>query len=108
VVTCADGTTAAGECNPDKLRLTALPQRWGWANSPAVAIPERTRVYMMQDTVMAVPAIPLARDEKSYYGCCEMCNAKMATEPMRYTLLRVPVAEAVVDKAAAVLLRTNT
>ena len=45
---------------------------------------------------------------KRYYGCCEMCNAKMATEPMRYTLLRVPVAEAVVDKAAAVLLRTDT
>lgn len=71
---------------------------------PTVTFPERTRVCMMQDTVMAVPAIPLASGGKTYYGCCEMCKAKIAAEPARYTLSRDPVSGAVVDKATAALL----
>lgn len=77
---------------------------WAAGELPAVAVPERTRVCMMQDTVMSVPAIPLARNGKTYYGCCEMCKAKIAAEPERYTLSRDPVSGAVVDKASAALL----
>lgn len=73
----------------------------------AVHIPERSRVCMMQDTVMAVPAIPLASGGKTYYGCCEMCKAKIAAEPVRYTLARDPVSGAVVDKATAALLSVD-
>lgn len=75
--------------------------------SPTVAVPERTRVCMMQDTVMAVPAIPLASNGKTYYGCCEMCKAKIAAEPERYTLARDPVSGVVVDKATATLLSVD-
>lgn len=78
-----------------------------WAAAPAVAVPERSRVCMMQDTVMAVPAIPLARDGKTYYGCCQMCQAKMAADPGRYTKARDPVSGAVVDKATAALLSVD-
>lgn len=74
---------------------------------PTVAVPERTRVCMMQDTMMAVPAIPLASGGKTYYGCCEMCKAKIAAEPARYTLARDPVSGAVVDKATAALLSVD-
>lgn len=74
---------------------------------PAVAVPERTRVCMVQDTVMAVPAIPLARDGKTYYGCCEMCQGKIAADPERYTKARDPVSGAVVDKATAALLSVD-
>lgn len=75
--------------------------------SPAVAVPERTRVCMMQDTVMTTPAIPLARNGKTYYGCCEMCKAKIAAEPERYTSARDPVSGAIVDKATAALLSVD-
>ena len=75
--------------------------------TPVVTIPDRPKVCMMQDTVMAVPAIPLAHDGKTYYGCCEMCKAKIATEPARYTLARDPVSGAVVDKATAALLSVD-
>lgn len=77
------------------------------AAAPAVSVPERTRVCMMQDTVMAVPAIPLASGGKTYYGCCEMCKAKIAAEPQRYTTARDPVSGAVVDKATAALLSVD-
>jgi YHS domain-containing protein len=62
---------------------------------------------MMQDTVMAVPAVPLARDGKTYFGCCEMCKAKIAAEPERYTKARDPMSGAVVDKATAELLSVD-
>lgn len=78
-----------------------------WAAPPTVSIPERTRVCMMQDTVMAVPAVPLTHNGKSYFGCCEMCKAKIAAEPERYTLARDPVTGAVVDKATAALLSVD-
>jgi YHS domain-containing protein len=78
-----------------------------WAAPPNVSIPERTRVCMMQDTVMAVPAVPLTHNGKSYFGCCEMCKAKIAAEPERYTLARDPVSGAVVDKATAALLSVD-
>lgn len=74
---------------------------------PGVSVPERTRVCMMQDTLMAVPAIPLASNGKTYYGCCEMCKAKIAAEPERYKLARDPVSGATVDKATAVLLSVD-
>ncbi len=87
--------------------LLALGAVRAGAAPPEVAVPERTRVCMMQDTVMSVPAIPLARDGKTYYGCCAMCKAKIAAEPVRYTQARDPVSGAVVDKATAALLSVD-
>lgn len=77
------------------------------AAAPAITVPERSRVCMMQDTVMAVPAIPLTSGGKTYYGCCEMCKAKIAAEPERYTRARDPHSGAVVDKATAALLSVD-
>ncbi len=73
----------------------------------AIEEPQRSRVCMMQDTIMAVPAIPLERDGKTYYGCCEMCKEKIASEPARYTLAKDPLSGKVVDKAVASLLSVN-
>jgi YHS domain-containing protein len=61
----------------------------------------------MQDTVMAVPAVPLESGGKTYYGCCEMCKAKIAAEPERYTRARDPLTGAAVDKATAALLSVD-
>jgi YHS domain-containing protein len=89
------------------LALALGGDRVARAAPPAVAVPERTRVCMVQDTVMTVPAVPLARDGKTYYGCCEMCKAKIAADPERYTKARDPVSGAVVDKATASLLSVD-
>jgi YHS domain-containing protein len=86
------------------LAAGAIP---AWAAPPNVSIPARTRVCMMQDTVMAVPAVPLTHNGKSYFGCCEMCKAKIAAQPEHYTLARDPVSGAVVDKATAALLSVD-
>ena len=56
---------------------------------------------------MTVPAIPLVRDGKTYYGCCQMCKGKIAAEPERYTSARDPVTGATVDKATAELLSVD-
>lgn len=77
------------------------------AATPDVSVPERSRVCMMQDSVMTTPAIPLSHGGKTYYGCCEMCKAKIAAEPTRYTVARDPVSGAAVDKATAELLSVD-
>lgn len=77
------------------------------AATPAVLVPERTKVCMVQDTVMAAPAIPVERDGKVYYGCCEMCKGKLTSDPARYTLARDPLTGATVDKATAELLSVD-
>lgn len=77
------------------------------AATPDVSVPERSRVCMMQDSVMTTPAIPLSHGGKTYYGCCEMCKAKIAAEPARYTVTRDPVSGAAVDKATAELLSVD-
>ena len=58
-------------------------------------------VCMMQDMIMAKPGVKLARNGKVYWGCCEMCKAKMEAEPERYTRATDPVSGKVVDKAEA-------
>lgn len=83
--------------------LTAAPA----GAAPTVAIPERSRVCMMQDTVMAAPAIPLQHGGRTYYGCCEMCKKRIEDDPGRYTTARDPLSGVVVDKATALLLSVD-
>ena len=87
--------------------VVALAAQRAWAAPPRVEIPTRAGVCMMQDTVMAGPAIALTHDGKTYYGCCEMCKAKIAADPKRYTLSRDPISGTVVDKATAELLSVD-
>ncbi len=79
----------------------------GTAADPGVTVPERARVCMVQDTVMAVPAVPVELDGKTYYGCCEMCKGRIAGDPERYTLGTDPVSGKTVDKATAALLSVD-
>lgn len=77
------------------------------AADPAVFVPERERVCMVQDTVMAVPAVPVTHDGKTYFGCCEMCKGRIEDDPKRYTLGTDPISGKAVDKATAALLSVN-
>jgi YHS domain-containing protein len=55
----------------------------------------------MQDMVLQKPGIPIQHEGKTYYGCCEMCKAKIASAPDKYTRAVDPVSGQKVDKAAA-------
>lgn len=88
--------------------VAATVYSWtGAAADTGVFVPERERVCMVQDTVMAVPAVPVSHDGKTYYGCCEMCKGRIASEPERFTRGIDPVSGKVVDKATAPLLSVN-
>ena len=58
-------------------------------------------VCMMQDMVLTKAGIPIEHNGKTYYGCCEMCKAKIASEPLKYTKAIDPVSGKQVDKSEA-------
>jgi YHS domain-containing protein len=63
---------------------------------------EAKRVCMVNDTVFPKDQIPVQVDGKTYFGCCEMCKGRLATdEAVRYA--KDPVSGKTVDKATAVI-----
>jgi YHS domain-containing protein len=62
---------------------------------------------MVNNQFMGQPQIPIAVDGKTYFGCCEMCKGKLATDPSSRAALD-PVTGATVDKALAVIAMTDT
>ena len=63
---------------------------------------EAKRVCMVQDTVFPKDQIPVEVDGKTYFGCCEMCKGRLASdEAVRYA--KDPVSGKTVDKATAVI-----
>ena len=63
---------------------------------------EAKKVCMINEQVFEKDQIPVEVDGKTYYGCCEMCKAKLAS----YDETRVavdPVSGKKVDKADAVI-----
>lgn len=59
-------------------------------------------VCMVNDTYFPKPQIPVAVESKTYFGCCEMCKGRLASD----AAVRVatdPVSGRSVDKAEAVI-----
>ena len=77
-------------------------------NQPEVAqagltrIQDPSTVCMINDQHMGVAQIPVQVEGKTYYGCCQMCEAKLKTTPQA-RLGTDPVSQKPVDKATAVL-----
>ena len=75
-----------------------------FSNRHAAAI-ERVpvdHVCMVNDTYFPKPQIPVAVGSKTYFGCCEMCKGRLASD----AAVRVatdPVSGRPVDKADAVI-----
>jgi YHS domain-containing protein len=67
------------------------------------AVLDRSRVCMMQDSVMEKPGIPILKDGNTYFGCCAMCSQSIAQDPDKYTKAKDPVTQVVVDKADAII-----
>lgn len=66
-------------------------------------VADNKMVCMMQDMVLTKPGIAITHAGKTYYGCCEMCKQKIASEPAKYTKGTDPVSGKKVDKASALI-----
>ena len=64
-------------------------------------VQDRTKVCMMQDSVMAEPGVPIEHGGKTYFGCCPMCGDAIKKDPERHTKSVDPVSGTSVDKADA-------
>lgn len=74
--------------------------------SPLTRITKPSEVCMVNNRFMASPQIPVPVDGKTYYGCCAGCKAKLEGDPSA-RLAVDPVTKRPVDKALAVLGKTN-
>lgn len=68
---------------------------------------EPSQVCMVNNQFMGKPQIPVGVGGKTYFGCCEMCKARLADDPSARTAVD-PVTGAKVDKAEAVIGRDNS
>lgn len=59
-------------------------------------------VCMVNDTYFPKPQIPVAVGSKTYFGCCEMCKGRLATDTVVRTATD-PVSGKPVDKATATI-----
>ena len=65
-------------------------------------VDKKEYVCMMQDMVLGKAGIPIQYAGKTYYGCCEMCKAKLKNDP-KSRMAVDPVSGKKVDKAKAVI-----
>ena len=70
--------------------------------SSALSEVDSKYVCMITDQEFAREQIPVEVEGKTYYGCCEMCKAKIKNNPQS-RLAKDPVSGNNVDKAEAVI-----
>jgi YHS domain-containing protein len=76
---------------------TALP--------PGISrVADVSEVCMVNNQFMGRPQIPVEVDGKTYFGCCEMCRARIAEDPTVRTA-QDPVTGEPVDKASAIIVQ---
>ena len=82
------GETPAGEAAPAAPRAAIVPV-------------ETSNVCMMNDQLFDRPMIPVEVEGETYFGCCEMCKARLAADA-RLRTSKDPVTGREVDKATAI------
>jgi YHS domain-containing protein len=65
-------------------------------------VEDASKVCMVTDQFMGTAQIPVEVEGTTYFGCCEMCKARLANEPQTRTA-KDPVSGEPVDKAKAVI-----
>ena len=63
---------------------------------------EAKRVCMVNDAVFTKDQIPVQVEGKTYFGCCEMCKGRLASDAAARSATD-PVSGKAVDKATAVI-----
>ncbi len=69
---------------------------------PALKRVETKKVCMVNNTVFEKDQIPVQVENKTYYGCCEMCKERLAKDA-EARMATDPVTGKKVDKATAVI-----
>jgi YHS domain-containing protein len=72
------------------------------AAAPALQKVEAKKVCMVNDALFAKDQIPVEVQGRTYYGCCEMCKGRLASDETARTAAD-PVTGKKVDKATAVI-----
>jgi YHS domain-containing protein len=80
--------------------LPAVAEDGAAASGPATKV-ETKKVCMVNDALFQKDQIPVEVEGKTYYGCCEMCKARLAQDASARSSVD-PVTGATVDKATAV------
>lgn len=78
----------------------ALAQEQQTASGPATRV-ETQKVCMVNDALFEKDQIPVEVEGKTYYGCCQMCKARLAQDAAVRSAVD-PVTGKTVDKATAV------
>ncbi len=76
-----------------------------WAEgteTPALRLVEHRYVCMVNNQLFPNEQIPVQVEDKTYYGCCEMCKERLAKDQAARTAID-PVSGKSVDKANAVI-----
>lgn len=84
------------------LMVLALLLVAGRAGAEQIERVEAKRVCMVNNSVFPKDQIPVQVEGKTYFGCCEMCKGRLATD----TVVRMatdPVSGKQVDKATATI-----
>lgn len=84
------------------LLMLALLVVAGQATAEPIERVDAKRVCMVNNTAFPKDQIAVPVDGKTYFGCCEMCKGKLATDPSARTATD-PVSGKTVDKATAVI-----
>lgn len=70
--------------------------------APSLTQVEPKYVCMINNQLFNQEQIPVVVEQKTYYGCCEMCEEKLKTDPQSRTATD-PVSGNQVDKATSVI-----
>lgn len=84
------------------LMVLALLLVAGRAGAEQIERVEAKRVCMVNNSVFPKDQIPVQVDGKTYFGCCEMCKGRLASDAKARTA-QDPVSGKTVDKATAVI-----
>lgn len=76
-------------------------------NDGLEVVTDRSLVCMVNDHFMGQPQRPVVVNERTYYGCCPMCEEKLGRDESVRTVPD-PVTQRPVDKALAVIVKTKT
>lgn len=113
------GCQTGGLNEPPGLQLSAGPTHAAATFTPRATEPsvvttpsitlvtDRRLVCMVNNQFMGQPQIPIEVNGQTYYGCCEMCKARLGTDAAA-RLSSDPVSGKTVDKAQAVIGRDSS
>lgn len=77
-----------------------LASAFAWAEDLKVV--DSKKVCMVTDKLYSDAQIPVQVEGKTYYGCCDMCKERLASDPKSRMALD-PVSRKPVDKSRAVI-----